>query len=185
MAEIIDDNSMLNVGTVLKNTYRIERHLSSGGFGNTYIAKTIEFGDIVAIKEFYISGINGRDNYSRTVTVSNTNQPFFSGQLEKFKKEARRLRSINHDNIVRVHDLFEENGTAYYVMDYIEGESFADMLKYRNIGFALLVACLAFGLLFKPDFFFNSDEEETEEIGSSVENSKLNMATSSSSNKCF
>lgn len=116
MAEIIDDNSMLNVGIVLKNIYRIERHLSSGGFGNTYIAKTIEFGDIVAIKEFYISGINGRDNYSRTVTVSNTNQPFFSGQLEKFKKEARRLRSINHDNIVRVHDLFEENGTAYYVL---------------------------------------------------------------------
>lgn len=132
MAEIIEESSMLSVGTVLKNTYRIERHLSSGGFGNTYIATTIEFGDIVAIKEFYISGINGRDNYSRTVTVSNTNKPFFSGQLEKFKKEARRLRSINHDNIVRVHDLFEENGTAYYVMDYIEGESFADLIKRTN-----------------------------------------------------
>ena len=124
---------MLTVGTVLKNSYRIEKHLSSGGFGNTYLATIIEFDEIVAIKEFFISGVTERDHYSSTISVSNsTNQLFFEGQLNKFKKEARRLRKLKHDNIVGVHDLFEENGTAYYVMDYIDGESLSERIKRTN-----------------------------------------------------
>lgn len=130
MAEIIDSGAMLKVGTVLKNTYRIEDYLASGGFGNTYIAKNIEFDDIVAIKEFYISGVTERDNNSSLISVSNyNNQQFFEEQLKKFKKEARRLHRLKHENIVGVHDLFEENGTAYYVMDYIDGESLAQRIK--------------------------------------------------------
>jgi len=120
---------MLNVGTVLKNSYKIEGYLASGGFGKTYVAKIIEFDELVAIKEFFISGVTERENHSNTISVSNTNQPFFEQQLNKFKKEARRLRKLKHDNIVRVHDLFEENGTAYYVMDYIEGESLSQQMK--------------------------------------------------------
>ena len=124
---------MLTVGTVLKNTYRIEKHLSSGGFGNTYLATIIELDDVVAIKEFFISGVAERDRNSNTISVSNsTNQLFFEGQLNKFKKEARRLRKLKHENIVGVHDLFEENGTVYYVMDYIDGESLAARIKRTN-----------------------------------------------------
>ena len=124
---------MLTVGTVLKNSYRIEKHLSSGGFGNTYLATIIEFDEVVAIKEFFISGVTERDSNSNTISVSNsTNQLFFEGQLNKFKKEARRLRKLKHSNIVGVHDLFEENGTAYYVMDYIDGESLSARIKRTN-----------------------------------------------------
>ena len=130
MRNNINTDNMLRVGTVLHGTYRIDRYLSSGGFGNTYVATNIQFGEQYAIKEFFMRGISQRDNNNTTVSVSNTdNRETFASQLEKFKKEARRLRKLNNEHIVRVHDLFEENGTAYYVMDYIDGENLSDRLK--------------------------------------------------------
>ena len=134
MAESFDTGAMLSVGTVLRGTYQIEGYLASGGFGNTYVAKNITFDELVAIKELYISGVTERDNQTSAIRVSNTNnQLFFEEQLNKFKKEAKRLRKLKHENIVSVHDLFEENGTAYYVMDYVEGESLAQRIKRTNM----------------------------------------------------
>ena len=130
MSNNINTANMLRVGTIRHGTYRIDRYLSSGGFGNTYVATNIQFGEQYAIKEFFMRGISQRDNNNTTVSVSNTdNRETFASQLEKFKKEARRLRKLNNEHIVRVHDLFEENGTAYYVMDYIDGENLSDRLK--------------------------------------------------------
>ena len=130
MSNNINTANMLRVGTILHGTYRIDRYLSSGGFGNTYVATNIQFREQYAIKEFFMRGISQRDNNNTTVSVSNTdNRETFASQLEKFKKEARRLRKLNNEHIVRVHDLFEENGTAYYVMDYIDGENLSDRLK--------------------------------------------------------
>lgn len=109
MSNNINTDNMLRVGTVLHGTYRIDRYLSSGGFGNTYVATNIQFGEQYAIKEFFMRGISQRDNNNTTVSVSNTdNRDTFASQLEKFKKEARRLRKLNNEHIVRVHDLFEE-----------------------------------------------------------------------------
>ena len=117
----INTSSMLAVGTMLNGRYRIERHLSSGGFGNTYLARNLIFNDLVAVKEFFLRGITQRDGDS-TISVSNSdNKLLFDEQLEKFKKEAQRIRQLRSPHIVRVHDLFEANGTAYYVMDYIDG----------------------------------------------------------------
>lgn len=130
MSNKINTDNMLRVGTLLHGTYRIDRYLSSGGFGNTYVATNIQFGEQYAIKEFFMRGISQRDDNNTTVSVSNTdNSETFASQLEKFKKEARRLRKLNNEHIVRVHDLFEENGTAYYVMDYIDGENLSDRLR--------------------------------------------------------
>ena len=110
---------MLQVGTILHGTYKIESYLASGGFGNTYLAKNIEFDETYAIKEFFVKGVCQRDGNSTTISVSNAeNTNSFEQQREKFKKEARRLRSLSNPHIVKVYDLFEENGTAYYVMDY-------------------------------------------------------------------
>ena len=121
---------MLRVGTILHGTYRIDSYLSSGGFGNTYVATNIEFDERVAIKEFFMKGVTQRDGNQTTVSVSNSeNNNSFLEQKEKFKKEARRIRQLNNDHTVKVHDLFEENGTAYYVMDYVDGESLAERLK--------------------------------------------------------
>ena len=130
MQEPINNQSMLKVGTILRGIYRIDSNLSSGGFGNTYVATNIEFDERVAIKEFFMKGVTQRDDNQTTVSVSNAeNQDSFLEQREKFKKEARRLRQLNNPHIVKVHDLFEENGTAYYVMDYVDGENLSDRLK--------------------------------------------------------
>lgn len=130
MNKDINAASMLRVGTVLHGTYRIDGYLSSGGFGNTYVATNIQFDERYAIKEFFMKGVSQRDDNNTTVSVSNSeNRNSFSEQLEKFKKEARRLRKLKSNHIVRVYDLFEENGTAYYVMDFIQGENLAERLK--------------------------------------------------------
>ena len=130
MQEQINNSSMLKVGTILRETYRIDSYLSSGGFGNTYVATNIEFEERVAIKEFFMKGVTQRDKNQTTVSVSNVeNNNDFLEQKEKFKKEARRLRKLKNDYIVSVHDLFEENGTAYYVMDFVDGENLAERLK--------------------------------------------------------
>ena len=122
--------SMLRVGTILRGIYRIDSYLSSGGFGNTYVVTNIEFEETFAIKEFFMKGVTQRDGNQTTVSVSNSeNRDSFKEQKEKFKKEARRLRKLSNEHIVKVHDLFEENGTAYYVMDYVDGESLANRLE--------------------------------------------------------
>ena len=126
----INNSSMLKVGTILHGTYRIDSYLSSGGFGNTYVATNVEFDERVAIKEFFMKGVTQRDDNQTTVSVSNSeNTNSFLGQKEKFKKEARRLRKMQNEHLVRVHDLFDENGTTYYVMDYVDGENLSEWLK--------------------------------------------------------
>ena len=129
----LNSQNMLQVGTILHGTYKIESYLASGGFGNTYLAKNIEFDETYAIKEFFVKGVCQRDGNSTTISVSNAeNTSSFEQQREKFKKEARRLRSLSNPHIVKVYDLFEENGTAYYVMDYVDGENLSARLKRTN-----------------------------------------------------
>lgn len=116
--------------------YIIRQLLGQGGFGNTYVAYNTDFEETVAIKEFFMKGVTERDETTSFVSVSNSeNVPVFEEQKEKFKKEARRLRRLRSEHIVKVHDLFEENGTAYYEMDYIEGESLAERMKHTGIPF--------------------------------------------------
>ncbi len=81
-------SSYMPVGTTLQSgKYRIESHLASGGFGNTYKAKNLFFDEIVAIKEFYMRGITHRDDETSNVCVSNSdNEPMFVEQKEKFLK---------------------------------------------------------------------------------------------------
>ena len=127
------DKTMLRVGSTLQmGKYRIEKYLSSGGFGNTYMGINV-FDEQVAIKEFFMKDVNQRVGDSTAVSLSNVTQmPIFKEQMEKFKKEAKRLRNLHSPHIVTVSDLFDENGTTYYVMDYIDGQSLRDMVKQRG-----------------------------------------------------
>ena len=126
----LEKEQHLQDGTILNNRYKILRFLSSGGFGNTYEAEDEEFGAHVAIKELFISGICKRDNDDRQVSISVAdNRQLFRRHKEKFRNEAARLRKINHPNVVKVRDEFEENGTAYYVMDFVRGKSLDDMQR--------------------------------------------------------
>lgn len=125
----MDTTSMLAQGTLLRNgTYRVEKHLASGGFGNTYLVRNVAFDELHAMKEFFMKGINMRNGLEVTVSVPD-NHASYDSQMEKFKKEALRLRKLRNPHIVHVHDLFEEHGTVYYVMDFIDGESLGARMK--------------------------------------------------------
>lgn len=117
-------------GTLLSNgKYRIEAYLASGGFGNTYVATDLAFDERVAVKELFVKGICGRNASTGDVSVSlSENRISFDAHREKFRKEARRIRKLNSRHVVKVRDLFDDNDTSYYVMDFIDGESLSARL---------------------------------------------------------
>ena len=121
---------MLPKGTILHGNLRVDEYLSSGGFGNTYVVTHTGFDKRLAVKEFFMKNVSERDKSSNAVVVNTAGKvDEFNSQLEKFKKEARRLFDLDNEHIVKVHELFDENNTAYYVMDYIEGESLAERIQ--------------------------------------------------------
>ncbi len=130
----IDQRQMLPTGTVLGDRYRIVRYLASGGFGNTYVAEHTLLGVQVAVKEFFMRGTNHRSANGTTVEVSNElNTAVFKAQLEKFRREAKRIFLLHNDHIIHVTDLFDANGTAYYVMDFVNGTSLAEQTRQHPL----------------------------------------------------
>ena len=125
--------NMLSEGTVLNGTYRIESHLASGGFGNTYIATHLKLNKKLVVKEFFMKGVVSRSEDGLTVELSNQeNKELLESQKKKFKKEAQRLATLESKYIVHVYDLFEENNTVYYTMDYLQGKSLRDIMEKRT-----------------------------------------------------
>ena len=121
----------LQQGSTLQGgRYRIERVLGQGGFGITYLAEDCVARQKVAIKEFFMRDYCSRDESTAmlTETVSRGNE-MVATYKRKFIKEAKTLSSLNHPNVVRVFGDFEENGTAYYIMEYIEGLSLDTMVR--------------------------------------------------------
>ena len=119
--------------TLQGGKYRIIKKLGQGGFGITYLAENTLLEGKVAIKEFFFKEYCERDDATCHVTIPTTgNREIVERFKQKFIKEAKTIFRLNHPNIVRIHDVFEENGTAYYVMEYIEGESLGDMVKRRG-----------------------------------------------------
>lgn len=123
----------LKQGTLLHNNkYRIERVLGQGGFGITYLATDVRYNYRVAIKEFFPKSLCDRDtNTSRVSASTDSNVQIVDKLRKKFLKEAEHISKMSSLNIVRMFDVFQDNGTAYYVMEYIEGMSLSDMIK-RN-----------------------------------------------------
>ena len=119
--------------TLQSGKYRIIKKLGQGGFGITYLAENTLLEGKVAIKEFFFKEYCERDDSTSRVTIPTSgNREIVERFKQKFIKEARTIFKLNHPNIVRILDVFEENGTAYYVMEYIEGESLGDMVKRRG-----------------------------------------------------
>ena len=116
--------------TLQGGKYRIERVLGQGGFGITYLATQLSLQRQVAIKEFFMKDFCSRDESTRTMSAPSTGSSKLVEQYrKKFIKEARNLARLNHPNIISVIDVFEENGTVYYVMPYLIGGSLQDYVK--------------------------------------------------------
>ena len=113
----------LPTGTVLDGRYRLVRVIRQGGFGITYEGVHIQSGGRVAVKEYFCREICVRLPETYAVTSADSaDLPRFEEDRARFLREARILREFAQEpSVVTVLDYFEENGTAYIVMEYIKG----------------------------------------------------------------
>lgn len=119
--------------TLQGGKYKIISTLGQGGFGITYLAEQTMLERKVAIKEFFMKELCERDESTSHVTLGTEGSRDTVNRFrEKFLKEARNIAKLNHPNIVRIIDVFEENGTAYYVMEYCENGSLASKVKAQG-----------------------------------------------------
>lgn len=122
----------LPLSTILAGKYVVGRVLGQGGFGITYIGWDLALERKVAIKEYYPSGQVSRSQGTRNLTWYTTEQANAARKsgMEMFLKEARKMVKVdNIPGIVRVLELFQENGTAYIVMEFVEGETLKARLQ--------------------------------------------------------
>lgn len=135
--------SSLAAGTVLHSPtrdYTIVRTLGQGGFGITYLVESrVVIGGLsttvrFAIKELFLQVLCERGADAVSVSYPNSAKTEVSNALRAFVSEAGRLQrlGIQHDNIVKVGDVFEANNTAYYVMEYLDGVSLAEYVRQRG-----------------------------------------------------
>lgn len=117
--------SELKKGALLHNrSYRVESSIGRGGFGITYIVTHIRLNKAFAMKEFFPKSLCDRFTETSSIKSSTEDNAKLVDKLRvKFLKEARHIAELEHPNIVRIIDVFEENDTAYYLMDYIQGNS--------------------------------------------------------------
>jgi serine/threonine protein kinase len=109
--------------------YTIDRVLGQGGFGITYLAHDRNLDRAVAIKEYLPTSFAYRDQNYTVKPITSDHGDNFSWGLSSFLKEAQTLARFNHPNIVRVQSVFEENSTAYMVMEYEHGQELAAIYK--------------------------------------------------------
>jgi serine/threonine protein kinase len=119
--------------TILQNgKYKIVKKIGQGGFGIAYRAYHQGLQTEVCIKEFFYSDLCERAKNSTNVTIISTSPDkiqLVDSLQKKFTKEAQRLARFQHPNIVQVMDTFDENNTAYFVMEFLDGGSLEDMIK--------------------------------------------------------
>lgn len=135
-----DFSQALPKGSVLKGgkyEYTVEAVLGKGGFGFTYLVSAvlkvdnIEMKMFFAVKEHFVSTLSSRGDNSRSVESSQPVRVQVEGSLKDFRSEARRLQELSGSsrNIVSVNETFDDNGTAYYVMEYIDGQGLNEVIN--------------------------------------------------------
>lgn len=123
----------MKLTTLQNGRYQIESILGQGGFGITYRAVQTSLGRTVAIKEFFMKDYCERAEDSTRITLgTQSNREMVTRYREKFEKEARTLAKLEHPHIVRVIDVFQENNTSYYVMEYAEGASLKQQVDEKG-----------------------------------------------------
>ena len=111
--------------------YEIVRMLGSGGFGITYLAKDSQLHQQVALKEYFPHGHASRSGGARVVADAETRDVFDWG-FRRFIDEARTLHGFRHPNVVASRRYFRANGTAYIVLEYVQGKPLAAILDSRG-----------------------------------------------------
>ena len=112
--------------------YRIERYLGSGGFGITYAAIDENLNRRLAIKEYLPKAFAMRGADDQVTVATAEDEADFRWGLDRFLDEARTLARFDHPNIVSVERFVEAHGTAYIVMEHVDGESLSDLLRRKR-----------------------------------------------------
>jgi serine/threonine protein kinase len=115
-------------GHQLYNRYSIQKVLGQGGFGITYLAYDQKLEQEVCIKELFVSG-NSTRGANMTVQSQGNSAFSFAEFVDRFVQEAKQLARFQHPNIVRVIDIFQENDTAYTVMEFVNGETLKERVQ--------------------------------------------------------
>ena len=124
---------LLPNSTLQGGKYRIVKKLGQGGFGITYLAVQTGLERRVVIKEFFMKEFCERNADTHHVTMGTEgNRDTVKRFQDKFLKEARHIAKLNHPHIVRIIDVFDENNTSYYVMEYAPNGSLADKVKAQG-----------------------------------------------------
>ena len=119
-------------GAVLAGQFIIEEVLGQGGFGITYRAKDHKTGDTVAVKEYFPDTMVSRTE-TTVVPFTGEREENFKYGLDCFLREAETLaKYVDNEGIVSIRSYFEENGTAYFVMDFVDGVSFDQYIKDKG-----------------------------------------------------
>ena len=124
--------NLLPSGHLLLHRYSIQHSIAQGGFGITYLAIDQKLEQEVCIKELFILG-NSTRGANMTVLSQGHSTFTFQEFVDRFIQEARQLVKFQHPNIVRVIDIFEENDTAYMVMEYVKGETLKQHIQQKGI----------------------------------------------------
>ena len=124
----IDHVNALPPGTRFEE-YRLDAALGAGGFGITYRAYDAHLDKFVAIKEYLPVEFATRTEASTVVPHSDADAQDYHWGLTRFLDEARTLARFDHPHLNKVHRFFESNGTAYMVLEYVQGETLADRLS--------------------------------------------------------
>lgn len=126
----------LKPGTILNKKILVGNCIGEGGFGITYIGRDLTLDRRVAVKEYFPNGyVNRNNNVCQLVSASTDNQAsFFQKGLQNFLEEARKIAKLtNVSGIVDVREYFEENGTAYIIMEYLDGINLSVYLRQNGI----------------------------------------------------
>ena len=116
---------------LLRGHYEILRYLSSGGFGITYLAKD-SLNRTVVIKECFPEAFCSRVN--RTVRARSQNyEGDFRSTVQLFIREAHALSRLDHSSVVGVHQVFEDNETAYMALDLVNGKDLLEIIETRSL----------------------------------------------------
>lgn len=125
------DHDALRKGARVEE-YRILRVLGRGGFGITYLAFDLNLNGPVALKEYFPAGHARRLDDGSVGPASPDNRSVFDWGLKSFLAEAQAIHRLQHPNVVRALRYFQARGGAFIVMEYVEGDSLAKVLKDRS-----------------------------------------------------
>lgn len=124
----------LHPGTVIADRYLIGTSIGSGGFGITYKAWDKTLAKVVAVKEYYPVGmVNRVPGEKKLIIYSGNREREYTNGKVRFLEEARNMAKFSkHPNIINVYDFFEDNNTAYIIMEFLDGQNYKEYIKEQG-----------------------------------------------------